>query len=224
LIACKATEQRPRANYAILDVSGLEKAPQLKLATSLTGENAEDAHRGGWAKGTGYGHGRTANAWNPEDYVLAQREKSRQVRGTLREDRGLLQVLNILTGLVNELHDAEREMGSAELTRVIEGSALLPFLECSLAHATLMEIARHVELFRLMLALIEALVAHDALLVLLAPLSNQKHSLRDHICKLANIVSCHLFARIHSSRLQSQQYLNALGLQQVSLSLSLLFE
>jgi hypothetical protein len=70
---------------AIINVDSLEKAPQLKRNTNppppVAPEGSPDelSSSVGWAKGTGYGTGRSSSGWNPEDHIRAKKEKDRQV-------------------------------------------------------------------------------------------------------------------------------------------------
>uniref|UniRef100_A0A914V5Q6 UBC core domain-containing protein n=1 Tax=Plectus sambesii TaxID=2011161 RepID=A0A914V5Q6_9BILA len=166
-----ATECRPRANTAIINVDSLEKAPQMKRNSHPTppvpidGGSPDELNSSvGWAKGTGYGSGRSSSGWNPEDHIRAKKEKDRQI-------------LRIMQGLLQALTDRERSMDTTELFAVIEGSALIPFVEVELANLTFIEIGRHPERYRLLFDLLSTISVEPALLPLLCPLPNQKKCL-----------------------------------------------
>ena len=64
----------------------------------------------------------------------------------------------------------------SDLYAVLEGSALIPFLESKLQANSFLEIGRHPAVYRVVVGIVRELCGQHALLSLLGPLPDQKHS------------------------------------------------
>lgn len=84
-----------------------------------------------WAAGTGYGHAGQSK-WDPAAYRAAQLEKDRQVQNVVERLTHLLETCQ---------SDAEA------LLPILEGSALVPFLQSYLATESMLEMERHKKLY-----------------------------------------------------------------------------
>jgi len=65
----------------------------------------------------------------------------------------------------------------SDLYAVLEGSALIPFLESKIQDNSFLEISRHPAVYRVVLGIVKELCSNGALVSLLGPLPDQKHSI-----------------------------------------------
>ena len=65
----------------------------------------------------------------------------------------------------------------SDLYAVLEGSALIPFIESKLQSNSFLEIGRHPSVYRMLVGIIKELSTQSTLLSLLGPLPDQKNSI-----------------------------------------------
>lgn len=133
-----------------------------------------------WAKGTGFGTGSTQQSWNVEQALL--RQKSEEEHVTV-----LLEVLSsyINPGDAIPINDDEKDEisyrdncdESSELPPLfkdlLQKSCLVPALSSYLRNDSVLDITRHIPLYRGVLKLLRAIALSDQLVSLLLPPKRQ---------------------------------------------------
>lgn len=116
-----------------------------------------------WAKGTGFGTGSTQQSWNVEQALLRQRCEDEHVTV-------LLQVLASYIGSCDGQPQRELPAGFPDL---LARSCLLPALSSYLRNDSVLDMARHIPLYRAVLQLLRAMVLSSQLAPLLLPRSGR---------------------------------------------------
>ncbi|KAG7200149.1 hypothetical protein KM043_000587 [Ampulex compressa] len=111
-----------------------------------------------WAKGTGFGTGSTQQSWNVEQALLRQRSEEEHVTV-------LLQVLASYIGCGGQ---PQREL-PVPFPELLARSCLLPALSSYLRNDSVLDMARHIPLYRAVLQLLRAMALSNQLAPLLLP-------------------------------------------------------
>uniref|UniRef100_A0A8C9ZQ87 Dual E2 ubiquitin-conjugating enzyme/E3 ubiquitin-protein ligase BIRC6 n=1 Tax=Sander lucioperca TaxID=283035 RepID=A0A8C9ZQ87_SANLU len=153
-------------------------------STSVSEPQISSCHGGGtteeqqlyWAKGTGFGTGSTASGWDVEQALTKQR----------LEEEHVTCLLQVLASYINPAgssspHSADgssadsRAQNSSALPAVLQEllsqSCLIPAMSSYLRNDSVLDMARHVPLYRALLELLRAISTCTALVPLLLPLS-----------------------------------------------------
>nr|XP_029525395.1 baculoviral IAP repeat-containing protein 6-like isoform X13 [Oncorhynchus nerka] len=127
-----------------------------------------------WAKGTGFGTGSTASGWDVEQALTKQRLEEEHVTC-------LLQVLASYINPANCVSHGEAPTGESRghnsnalptvLQELLSQSCLIPAMSSYLRNDSVLDMARHVPLYRALLELLRAISTSTALVPLLLPLS-----------------------------------------------------
>ncbi|KAK4884383.1 hypothetical protein RN001_000654 [Aquatica leii] len=116
-----------------------------------------------WAKGTGFGTGSTQQSWNVEQALLKQRS----------EEEHVTVLLQVLASYINPKGEAADELSDNVLPpifyQLLANSALLPALSSYLRNDSVLDMARHIPLYRAALQLLRALAVSSQLVSLLLP-------------------------------------------------------
>ncbi|KAK5648597.1 hypothetical protein RI129_003489 [Pyrocoelia pectoralis] len=116
-----------------------------------------------WAKGTGFGTGSTLQSWNVEQALLKQRS----------EEEHVTVLLQVLASYINPKGEAADELADSVLPTIfyhlLANSALLPALRSYLRNDSVLDMARHIPLYRAALQLLRALALSSQLVSLLLP-------------------------------------------------------
>ncbi|KAM4615408.1 dual E2 ubiquitin-conjugating enzyme/E3 ubiquitin-protein ligase BIRC6 [Polymixia lowei] len=160
-------------------------APRVPNASANANEPQVSAGHGGgtsedqqlyWAKGTGFGTGSTASGWDVEQALTKQR----------LEEEHVTCLLQVLASYINPagcagVHGGEAPMGEsrghnstalpAVLQELLSQSCLIPAMSSYLRNDSVLDMARHVPLYRALLELLRAISTCTALVPLLLPLS-----------------------------------------------------
>ncbi|XP_008195667.1 baculoviral IAP repeat-containing protein 6 isoform X2 [Tribolium castaneum] len=116
-----------------------------------------------WAKGTGYGTGSTQQIWNVEQALLKQKSEEEHVTV-------LLQVLASYISPNGETADELMEdVLPSSFHDLLANSSLLPALSSYLRNDSVLDMARHIPLYRAALQLLRALATSSQLVDLLLP-------------------------------------------------------
>ncbi|XP_030370289.1 baculoviral IAP repeat-containing protein 6 isoform X2 [Scaptodrosophila lebanonensis] len=150
-----------------------------------------------WAKGTGFGTGSTTQSWNVEQALL--RQKSEEEHVTV-----LLQVLSSYINpgdcIPSELH-GEDILAYHEVRDVthdlpplfqslLQQSCLVPALSSYLRNDSVLDITRHIPLYRAILKLLRALSLSKQMVSLLQPLQSSSENAPPIVELLKNMKMC----------------------------------
>ncbi|XP_043273976.1 baculoviral IAP repeat-containing protein 6 isoform X1 [Venturia canescens] len=145
----------------------------LAIFTHQTGHNEGIDQRGGigqgggrsddkshlyWAKGTGFGTGSTQQSWNVEQALLRQRS----------EEEHVTVLLQVLASYVGSGGQPQRDL-PIPFTDLLARSCLLPALSSYLRNDSVLDMARHIPLYRAILQLLRAMALSSQLAPLLLP-------------------------------------------------------
>ncbi|XP_034964150.2 baculoviral IAP repeat-containing protein 6 isoform X3 [Zootoca vivipara] len=130
-----------------------------------------------WAKGTGFGTGSTASGWDVEQALTKQRLEEEHVTC-------LLQVLasyinpagSTSNGDVQSSHESRGQNSNAlpsVLLELLSQSCLIPAMSSYLRNDSVLDMARHVPLYRALLELLRAIASCTSMVPLLLPLSGE---------------------------------------------------
>ncbi|XP_060609978.2 baculoviral IAP repeat-containing protein 6 isoform X2 [Anolis sagrei] len=130
-----------------------------------------------WAKGTGFGTGSTASGWDVEQALTKQRLEEEHVTC-------LLQVLasyinpagSTSNGDVQSTPESRGQNSSAlpsVLLELLSQSCLIPAMSSYLRNDSVLDMARHVPLYRALLELLRAIASCTSMVPLLLPLSGE---------------------------------------------------
>ncbi|KAK2145923.1 hypothetical protein LSH36_647g01017 [Paralvinella palmiformis] len=164
-----------------------------------------------WAAGVGYGHPNRPE-WDINAYIAAQQEKDKQVESVLYQI--LLELKQLYANhapqlkprrdIVENRNSADPESESIDpvddMFNILEGSALIPFIEQYLKADSFLEICRHTSVYKVIVDIIKEIALQNQLVPLLGSLSDQDESLYSllkglerkanillqHICKTGN--------------------------------------
>nr|XP_046214688.1 baculoviral IAP repeat-containing protein 6-like isoform X18 [Oncorhynchus gorbuscha] len=138
------------------------------------GGTSEEQQQLYWAKGTGFGTGSTASGWDVEQALTKQRLEEEHVTC-------LLQVLASYINPANCVSHGEAPTGESRghnsnalptvLQELLSQSCLIPAMSSYLRNDSVLDMARHVPLYRALLELLRAISTSTALVPLLLPLS-----------------------------------------------------
>ncbi|KAK6293579.1 hypothetical protein J4Q44_G00359050 [Coregonus suidteri] len=158
-------------------------APRVSKTSGNSSEpTVSSGHGGGtseeqqlyWAKGTGFGTGSTASGWDVEQALTKQRLEEEHVTC-------LLQVLASYINPAGCVSHGEAPTGESRghnsnalptvLQELLSQSCLIPAMSSYLRNDSVLDMARHVPLYRALLELLRAISTSTALVPLLLPLS-----------------------------------------------------
>ncbi|XP_055983998.1 baculoviral IAP repeat-containing protein 6 isoform X2 [Sorex fumeus] len=130
-----------------------------------------------WAKGTGFGTGSTASGWDVEQALTKQRLEEEHVTCLLQV---LASYINPVSGTVNGEAQAAQESGGQNssalppvLLELLSQSCLIPAMSSYLRNDSVLDMARHVPLYRAVLELLRAIASCASMVPLLLPLSTE---------------------------------------------------
>lgn len=130
-----------------------------------------------WAKGTGFGTGSTASGWDVEQALTKQRLEEEHVTCLLQV---LASYINPMSGAVNgeaQASPESRAQNSSALPSVLlellSQSCLIPAMSSYLRNDSVLDMARHVPLYRALLELLRAIASCTSMVPLLLPLSTE---------------------------------------------------
>ncbi|XP_053919190.1 baculoviral IAP repeat-containing protein 6 isoform X5 [Cuculus canorus] len=148
--------------------------PQVSSTHNSTSTEEQQLY---WAKGTGFGTGSTASGWDVEQALTKQRLEEEHVTC-------LLQVLasyinpagSTSNGETQTSHESRGQNSSAlpsVLLELLSQSCLIPAMSSYLRNDSVLDMARHVPLYRALLELLRAIASCTSMVPLLLPLSGE---------------------------------------------------
>ncbi|XP_060789213.1 baculoviral IAP repeat-containing protein 6 isoform X4 [Neoarius graeffei] len=127
-----------------------------------------------WAKGTGFGTGSTASGWDVEQALNKQRLEEEHVTCLLQVLASYINPAGCVCsgdlGLVDGGSHSSAALPSV-LQELLSQSCLIPAMSSYLRNDSVLDMARHVPLYRALLELLRALSSCSSLVPLLLPLS-----------------------------------------------------
>ncbi|XP_076233643.1 BIR repeat containing ubiquitin-conjugating enzyme [Calliopsis andreniformis] len=111
-----------------------------------------------WAKGTGFGTGSTQQSWTVEQALLRQKS----------EEEHVTVLLQVLASYIGSGGQTQREL-PAPFPDLLARSYLLPALSSYLTNDSVLDMARHIPLYRAVLQLLRAMALSNQLAPLLLP-------------------------------------------------------
>nr|XP_014092668.2 baculoviral IAP repeat-containing protein 6 isoform X3 [Bactrocera oleae] len=201
VLNCLGVFTHQSQNYQIVSpqnessTSGIRTSSSNNVDDSL-GTSDDKGHMY-WAKGTGFGTGSTTQSWNVEQALL--RQKSEEEHVTV-----LLQVLSSYINPGDKIPAAlqsDEIMSYHEITEVagelpslflvlLQQSCLIPALSSYLRNDSVLDITRHIPLYRAILQLLRALSLSPELVSLLQPSPNKSESSPAIVELLLNMKTC----------------------------------
>ncbi|XP_066597963.1 baculoviral IAP repeat-containing protein 6 isoform X2 [Prorops nasuta] len=118
-----------------------------------------------WAKGTGFGTGSITQSWNVEQALLRQRS----------EEEHVTVLLQVLASYIGAGGQPQREL-PATFPDLLARSCLLSALSSYLRNDSVLDMARHIPLYRAVLQLLRAMALSNQLTPLLLPRSQSGES------------------------------------------------
>ncbi|ESP03094.1 hypothetical protein LOTGIDRAFT_230508 [Lottia gigantea] len=158
--------------------SGFQHETQLilsamQVATSTGLNPTQEKTQNYWAKGTGFGTGSTTSSWDAEQALLRQRSEEEHVTCLLQV---LASYINPGGYLPKEFYSTtyipptETTLLPSIVPDLLEQSCLVPAISSYLRNDSVLDMARHVPLYRALLELLRALAVCPTLIPLLLPL------------------------------------------------------
>ncbi|XP_015440195.1 PREDICTED: baculoviral IAP repeat-containing protein 6 [Dufourea novaeangliae] len=131
--------------------------PKTNGSQGEAGRSDDNSHLY-WAKGTGFGTGSTQQSWNIEQALLRQRS----------EEEHVTVLLEVLASYIGPGGQKQREL-PAPFPDLLALSCLLPALSSYLRNDSVLDMARHIPLYRAVLQLLRAMARSNQLAPLLLP-------------------------------------------------------
>ncbi|KAJ8306122.1 hypothetical protein KUTeg_016667 [Tegillarca granosa] len=201
------SEVSPRVNlkYQLVTDNIAELRPLSSNAVLKGGKQDKEY----WARGVGYGH-HNRPEWDINAYIAAQKEKDNKIIDVLHKILDELKILyaNHAPQLkprvqahsssgpdVTDTGQTDSVDPVYDMFTVLEGSALIPFMEQYLRADSFLEICRHSEVYKAIVDIIKEIARQKALLPLLCALANQSMSiyqLLEQLEKKASLLLKHL--------------------------------
>ncbi|XP_055530487.1 baculoviral IAP repeat-containing protein 6 isoform X3 [Wyeomyia smithii] len=202
-------------------------ASNKSATTATSGINADDQLNSDdkshmyWAKGTGFGTGSTQQSWNVEQALLRQKS----------EEEHVTVLLQVLSSYINPGDKIPSNLESEELSYrecsetlpelppifldLLQQSCLIPALSSYLRNDSVLDITRHIPLYRAILQLLRAISLSNQLVSLLVNRNNEgKISIAS---LLSNMKAC---VDTYASRLKVNKKSNLKGqTQKITVSL-----
>ncbi|ELK27335.1 Baculoviral IAP repeat-containing protein 6 [Myotis davidii] len=155
--------------------SSLNQAePQVSSSHNPTSTEEQQLY---WAKGTGFGTGSTASGWDVEQALTKQRLEEEHVTCLLQV---LASYINPMCGAINgeaqSSHESRGQNSNAlpsVLLELLSQSCLIPAMSSYLRNDSVLDMARHVPLYRALLELLRAIASCTSMVPLLLPLSTE---------------------------------------------------
>uniref|UniRef100_A0A2C9JJC5 Dual E2 ubiquitin-conjugating enzyme/E3 ubiquitin-protein ligase BIRC6 n=1 Tax=Biomphalaria glabrata TaxID=6526 RepID=A0A2C9JJC5_BIOGL len=189
VLACLATlsHHKPRSPLTSFqhETQLILSAMQSSSAMASLSQPEEKTQQHYWAKGTGFGTGSTTSSWDAEQALLRQKGEEEHVACLLQVLASYMNPNNSLTmKLTPSLHqdsDSPQTLAPAEeeshqnlipesLAELLSQSCLVPALSSYLRNDSVLDMARHVPLYRSLLQLLRGMTVNPSLVPILLPM------------------------------------------------------
>ncbi|CAG9807884.1 unnamed protein product [Chironomus riparius] len=200
----------------------LMKTSSTKCQTVLNeDQTSDDKSHVYWAKGTGFGTGSTQQSWNVEQALLKQKSEEDFVTVLLQVLSSYINPGDIIPNAdSNSINYRESALNTCDLPPLfidlVQQSCLIPALCSYLRNDSVLDITRHIPLYRAILQLLRALSISTQLINLLT--TKQENDSKTSIASLLfNMKSC---VDTYASRLKINKKSNLKGQsQKISINL-----
>lgn len=149
--------------------------PQVSSSHNPTSTEEQQLY---WAKGTGFGTGSTASGWDVEQALTKQRLEEEHVTCLLQVLASYINpVSSAVNGEAQSSHETRGQNSNAlpsVLLELLSQSCLIPAMSSYLRNDSVLDMARHVPLYRALLELLRAIASCTAMVPLLLPLSTER--------------------------------------------------
>ncbi|XP_034239276.1 baculoviral IAP repeat-containing protein 6 isoform X4 [Thrips palmi] len=166
---------------------------------SKTTSKVDDKSQLYWAKGTGFGTGSTAQCWNVEQALMRQRSEEEHVTVLLQATSSFLNPRDVIPQRFHEpLSDSDSDSHDAaasrmphlglppQLPQLLQKSCLLPAVCSYLRNDSVLDMARHIPLYRAVLQVLRSLAVSPQLAALLLPSDRRRLERQDRPARNAN--------------------------------------
>ena len=162
----------------------------LDPRSGQTGGRSDDKSHLYWAKGTGFGTGSTQQSWNVEQALSRQRS----------EEEHVVVLLHVLASYVGPGIQPQRDL-PPPFPELLARSCLIPALSSYLRNDSVLDMARHIPLYKAILRLLRAMALSNQLAPLLMPQESEssESSIVSLLCAIRACVDAYAFT-IKSTR------------------------
>ncbi|XP_050170295.1 baculoviral IAP repeat-containing protein 6 isoform X1 [Myiozetetes cayanensis] len=140
-----------------------------------------------WAKGTGFGTGSTASGWDVEQALTKQRLEEEHVTCLLQVLASYINPAGSASNEESQTSHEGRAQNSSSLPSVLlellSQSCLIPAMSSYLRNDSVLDMARHVPLYRALLELLRAIASCTSMVPLLLPLSGESSEEEEEQCE-----------------------------------------
>ncbi|CAL1542612.1 unnamed protein product [Lymnaea stagnalis] len=182
VLACLATlsHHKPRAPLTSFqhETQLILSAMQSSSAMASLSQPEEKAQQHYWAKGTGFGTGSTTSSWDAEQAMLRQKGEEEhvacllQVLASYMNPNGSVKTSSESTSPTPP--DTERDLIPDTLADLLSQSCLVPALSSYLRNDSVLDMARHVPLYRALLQLLRGITVNPSLVPILLPMDEER--------------------------------------------------
>lgn len=140
---------------------------QTQINNQKENKNKDDRGQLYWAKGTGFGTGSTQQCWNVEQALMKQRS----------EEEHVTVLLQVLSSYINPSCDEDEDPVANVLPptflQLLANSSLTSALSSYLRNDSVLDMARHIPLYKATLEILRAIALNSQLVSLLIPDKNR---------------------------------------------------
>ncbi|XP_069118544.1 baculoviral IAP repeat-containing protein 6-like isoform X2 [Argopecten irradians] len=171
-----------------MTVPGFQQEAQMILSAMQTANtptvnsvshSSEEKSQQYWAKGTGFGTGSTTSSWDAEQALVRQKSEEEHVAC-------LLQVLASYVNPGGEVPEnfedldytapSEKMLLPSSIAELLSQSCLVPAISSYLRNDSVLDMARHIPLYRSLLELLRGIAVCPSLVPLLLPLDKENNT------------------------------------------------
>ncbi|XP_029637353.1 baculoviral IAP repeat-containing protein 6 isoform X1 [Octopus sinensis] len=180
ILACLSvlSHHGPRVNSAALqhETQTMLAAIQVANTQTVSSTAAEEKSQQYWAKGTGFGTGSTTSSWDAEQSLLRQKSEEEHVTCLLQVIASYInpsdRIPRDFDGVVypSQCHNLLPEV----VPELLSQSCLVPAISSYLRNDSVLDMARHVPLYKALLELLRGIAICPMLVPLLLPLDKSE--------------------------------------------------
>ncbi|GAB1609836.1 baculoviral IAP repeat-containing protein 6-like isoform X2 [Argonauta hians] len=171
ILACLSvlSHHGPRVNSPALQHETMLNAIQVATTQTVSSTAAEEKSQQYWAKGTGFGTGSTTSSWDAEQSLLRQKSEEEHVTCLLQVIASYINPRVMIPGGAahpSQCHNLLPEV----VPELLSLSCLVPAISSYLRNDSVLDMARHIPLYKALLELLRGIAICPMLVPLLLPL------------------------------------------------------